>query len=1089
MMIAVGTAMQTLFRQRSAAAPRMLRVLQGPRRQWWFAGGLAGAVTLHTARTTLDHALGALHPANEPPYGTNRLHDGPKAAAQALASWDRGSTEFVRFLRGRVDGRALARLHTLTECGYTLIVSGLLLALVGWVFNRLVDDAAEVGYLRRGILRWAGYLVPVYLVLGLLDQLLDWLLLRSTSFGTPATLSSGARLLARVLQGSSIARRMTLLAIVVPLIIGLLAVARLARSGHRFFATGSPYRVLIAVIALHAVILNAGAPGEQAVDAIRLWSHSLRLTVVAVLAVFWFSATVFVIGRRVGRSEQPPGPPQSEWRATARIAVAAAALAVVGFGLERVRHWGGGIGMLGLILGVVAVLNALLLVVVPRDPTIAESTAESIAETAAGNRDITAKIPIVSAATVAAASPTALPTALPAAPPDASTIPGSEPAELVWAQPAASPFLPSLLGFLPYVVLGRAVLRAAIPEAISPGGSVLLVPVCALILAIGSVLYVASRQPTFFAVGGDPTRFDPAFRAWLLGSFGLITLIAVWTWFHPWSIGRFLGVHGLLPAFLTGLTLAIGGLSYFTERWPVPGALRLIGIRRVPIVSTVLVWGFAASLLASDYHEVRTVEGPAPVGERTLTAEGAFTAWASHAVGDIEQPTDPTAAPALVAGRKPAVPMVFVAAAGGGIRAASFTAISLDCLLARIDTPACDDTLTLPSNWEHVFALSGASGGTVGIASTVAQLGSTGQADQWVARRLGGDLLSPSLAWQLFVEAPNAFLHLSPDMDRAEVIERSWERRWAGEATTGSTTGATPANPAVQPVLGAGASQWTGPLLLFNGTNVRDSCRVNISRLDGSDPADDSSMLTAAERDCRRQRLDETPPNRTTLAVNRDITDYLCADEDLRLSTAAFLSARFPFVSPTGDLRSAHDRGQTCPKADLPPLAIADGGYRDNTGASALIETWSQIAPLVERFNQTRDTCIVPVFIEIDNGHRNRNAAGEPGKLGQLLAPLSGALSVFGSRDAGWIEQAANEFSRELGPDVQVVDANGALVTDRFARLSLFAHPGVQAPLGWSLSPQAVTDITDQLTVPENAAAIAEVARWLTPGALSCNVT
>ena len=402
--------------------------------------------------------------------------------------------------------------------------------------------------------------------------------------------------------------------------------------------------------------------------------------------------------------------------------------------------------------------------------------------------------------------------------------------------------------------------------------------------------------------------------------------------------------------------------------------------------------------------------------------------------------------------------------------------------------------------------LSGASGGSVGIASTSAQLHSTGKADGWVARQLGGDLLSPSLAWQLFVEAPNTFLHLSPDMDRAEVIERSWERRWANDVTTDPVTGAPLTNPAVAGVLGSG-QQWSGPLLMLNGTNLRDSCRVNLSRLDGSDPAVDSALLTEsavltdatlltdsavltdAELDCRRQRLDATPPARTALAVNRDIGDYLCATEDLRLSTAAFLSARFPFVSPTGELRSAPDRGQTCPRTDLPPLSIADGGYRDNTGASALLETWSEIAPLVAQHNKTMPTCIVPVFIEIDNGYRNRNATAAPGRLGQLLAPLTGAAAVFASRDAGWIEEAAHQFSRNLGPGVQVLDSTGAVVTDRFTRLSLFAHPGVQAPLGWSLSREAVDDIAGQLAVPENAAAIAEAVKWLSPDSLTCEVS
>jgi len=58
---------------------------------------------------------------------------------------------------------------------------------------------------------------------------------------------------------------------------------------------------------------------------------------------------------------------------------------------------------------------------------------------------------------------------------------------------------------------------------------------------------------------------------------------------------------------------------------------------------------------------------------------------------------------------------------------------------------------------------------------------------------------------------------------------------------------------------------------------------------------------------------------------------------------------------------------------------------------------------------------------------------------------------------------------------------------DRFARVQLAAHPGVQAPLGWSLSKGAVADIVDgQLTYPAIATAMATIRSWLQPGVLTC---
>ena len=52
-------------------------------------------------------------------------------------------------------------------------------------------------------------------------------------------------------------------------------------------------------------------------------------------------------------------------------------------------------------------------------------------------------------------------------------------------------------------------------------------------------------------------------------------------------------------------------------------------------------------------------------------------------------------------------------------------------------------------------------------------------------------------------------------------------------------------------------------------------------------------------------------------------------------------------------------------------------------------------------------------------------------------------------------------------------------VTSRYVRLVTRAHPGVQAPLGWTLSQASIDDLRDQLAIAENAAAFAEVRAWL----------
>jgi hypothetical protein len=633
------------------------------------------------------------------------------------------------------------------------------------------------------------------------------------------------------------------------------------------------------------------------------------------------------------------------------------------------------------------------------------------------------------------------------------------------AMTGRSTLVPGLLAFVPLVVFGETVIQATLPEVLARTGAALPLGIAALSLLTAIVVYVSARNDDSWL----------AFLAWPgLGYFfrfvstTLVLLLAfmVWVWIRPWFAPPYAGVQALLGAFFTLATVVLGGIGYVVEGWRVPSALSAIGLRRVPLVTLVLLWAVLASTLVSGpaYHAVR-IESADPVvpDRRSASVQEAFTRWLA-----ANAPAEPPAA-----GERTAIPLVLVSGAGGGLKAASFTATVTDCLFGGVDRTSCRPTAG-PEAWQSLFALSGASGGSVGFASTVAQREEDPRQTAWVQDRLGTDLLSPSLAWQLFVEAGNALVRYDPDLDRAEVLERSWEQRW-GSDTDESNPARAFAFPAQQ--------EWEGPLLMLSGTDLLTGCRANVSRLNGTPPPSQAAAGSEG-RDCRRRRLVDAPPAQQQ--VSFDVLDYLCRDQDIRLSTAAFLSARFPFVSPVAELRPADERGDVCTEArGAQTLAIGDAGYRDNTGAGALTDVWEVLEPLVAAHNAAGGTsCVVPFFVEIDNGYRNRAASSSDGGLRQMLAPLTGALSVFSARDAGWVESLAADFRRPLAGTSARLD--GQPLGQRYARLSLFAHPGVQAPLGWLLSDAAVDDIQLQLTVPENATSIRTVNGWLEPGALAC---
>ena len=181
--------------------------------------------------------------------------------------------------------------------------------------------------------------------------------------------------------------------------------------------------------------------------------------------------------------------------------------------------------------------------------------------------------------------------------------------------------------------------------------------------------------------------------------------------------------------------------------------------------------------------------------------------------------------------------MVFVAAAGGGMKAAAFTAAAIDCLFIGTDTAGDPGSPAAP---QHPCVTADALAATlrrkwgVGAAasasrSVLAERAGGPLTDNWISDRLGQDLLSPELAWQLFVEVPNAVANFNPHLDRGEVLQESWRREFEhGSADPGGAAFFTDMS----------TSTWANPLVFLSGTNLNDGCRVNISAARSANRAD-----------------------------------------------------------------------------------------------------------------------------------------------------------------------------------------------------------------------------------------------------------
>lgn len=616
------------------------------------------------------------------------------------------------------------------------------------------------------------------------------------------------------------------------------------------------------------------------------------------------------------------------------------------------------------------------------------------------------------------------------------------------ARPAAvtgSVTLPAILAALPLVLLGLAAVRASIFELVYAGrGWYALLLLAGLGLqALGWATYILARRAAAESIG-DPVL---ASSRWVVPAGAVLAAAAaVAVWLDPWAVGDALGTVGVFAAGVIALAL----LGYLALRFEhdrlSPPAFLVLGLRRFPVLIVVALWALvAAKLDPGGFHDVRTIarsEGAAPV-----QLQDVWERWLAR------QPTD-----------RAAVPLVLVAAEGGGIRAAYWTARALDCAVDA-DYPSCGFVPNGEAGDPRaLFAASGISGGSLGLAAYVAALREDERGD-WVDERLGDDFLAATSAWTLFVDLPNGLLKLDLESDRAGVLEEAWQRSWGDPS----------------PLAAGHLSSWAKdervPLLLLSGTSVQDGCRVNTSALD-ADVEEPETKATSRARDCLSMEAfaagSAAKPAAATLAATHDVYDLLCESKDVRLSTAALLSARFPWVSPAG-------RVERC-NTDFATFVV-DGGYFDTSASSPIQELWSRLEPLVEAHNAGDDArCVVPFLLQLDNHYKEPRNPGASGRPWEAVVPLAAVRAARDARENGARQAAALSFSADRVGGVQASDGE---VIPRYAQLFPRSHPGTSAPLGWALSQASMDDLTVQLGGPDNADELGTIRRWFSPQ-LSC---
>ncbi len=495
-------------------------------------------------------------------------------------------------------------------------------------------------------------------------------------------------------------------------------------------------------------------------------------------------------------------------------------------------------------------------------------------------------------------------------------------------------------------------------------------------------------------------------------------------WFGP------LATAEIAIGTLAGLLGALAYLAQMTRPLAVFGMLKM---NVTPVITIVLIVALIGGIVDrnSALHQVRQ-----PVTTHTAkrpTLDEALATWR-------RQLPAACAIPAGSAGGHQinVFPLIQVAASGGGVRAA-WWAIKVLGTIADSTCGASD-----------VFAVSSVSGGSVGTAVLVSSTGGqqpgglastriTSMAGpQALAAGLDGFMLRDALAGYTGIDvAASGMPGGDRYPDRAALIELEWQHEDPSLARP---------FPLTDPAL-----PWA---LFFNSTSVSTGCRAVISTV-------------------TLPRASQIPNMGLTCGVGTrgpagsyDFFARLHCMRGIATSTAAMLSARFTYVTPTGTVTGCYKRSGTFQDQ------LVDGGYGDSTGLSTLVNIAPSLVSRIRQYNITAVTkakagqpitLIMPVTVYLQNSLQRAPEIVPPSRTPEIYAPKAalsaGPTTELRSTDS-LLENmlAATGFGqwascqRRDQACLAVLLAAEAGVPDQLITVAPREYPGVSVPLGWLLS-------------------------------------
>lgn len=454
---------------------------------------------------------------------------------------------------------------------------------------------------------------------------------------------------------------------------------------------------------------------------------------------------------------------------------------------------------------------------------------------------------------------------------------------------------------------------------------------------------------------------------------GLALLVSFfYAWFTARSVPSLDGKPGLI--ILSGLIFySVIGLIF----------IYISNLFKFPVFSFLLILILFVALPRNNNHAIDSIKDKTLYGEinQRLQDKVYFENWLNYKLNNK-----------LLFEKDSIIPIFIISAEGGGIRASYWTAQILKNL-----------HIQHPELYNNTFAVTGASGGTVGLSFFY----------NYLFEKIKGNssrLSDPAFYGPLDTIASSDYLSgvtygfLFPDLaqrmipwpissfDRAKFLSNAFSKSFSHH--TGPDDSSLLDQSMLTPWLER-VRPYNQPVVLFNSLYVEEGQKAVFS------------------------------PYKLSAQYYEDAIDVLDSTQVLvPMKEAMLSSARFPLITPPGLMKDS---------AGKKFGHLVDGGYFENTAVQTAQQTVMMIKSVLKQMG-LKGKKIVPVIITTEYGgdvHRRNDPLGSAYET----APLQGAINTL----FRWID-GAKAINVKLDPDLQTINF----------RLAKFK--GERIPLGWYLS-------------------------------------